>query len=103
MEEFSVPYTAYEAERARASAEKEKILAHADAATKRANVLCIILIVALILCNIGWIVGVKLFIKDFLENYEIVIDESGEDISADGNSRINYIGRDGDINNGGES
>lgn len=96
-ETFNVPFTVYEAAMVRAEKEKETVLKHTAKETTRAHILCIILIAVLLLCNIGWIIGLRLFINDFFENYEIVVEEGGISIEGD---NANYIGNDGDIYNG---
>lgn len=79
----SVSWQAYEAERARAEIAQWRLAIVLGG-------IIVLLLVALVWTNLAWLNAWQQY--DF-ESYEI---------SADGdNSNANYIGRDGDINNGG--
>lgn len=81
MEEnkMTVPYVAY-----------ESVLDRADRRDKRNMIIIILLIVLLVISNLVWIVVWNQY--DYLDDYSVEVD-SGE-------GDINYIGNDGDINNG---
>lgn len=57
------------------------------------NIIIIILIVLLVVTNAMWLVAWNQY--DYVDDYSV-------DMQADGDSNANYIGNNGDINNGSE-
>jgi len=80
-EMVSIPYAVYEAQQERN-----------DRSNKRLWVLAIILIIALLASNIGWLV--------YESQFETVVDESDTVISLDQEATGDayFVGRDGNIN-----
>lgn len=78
MNEDKVPYIAYESTQARL-----------ERMNRRVWILCIILIIALIGTNAGWI-----YYESQFQYYETEVTQNNED------GYNNYIGNDGDITNG---
>ena len=58
------------------------------------NIIIIILIVLLVVTNAMWLIA--------WNQYDYVEEDYQVEMQADGDSNANYIGNDGDINNGGE-
>lgn len=59
------------------------------------NIIIILLIVLLVLTNFIWLIA--------WNNYDYVSDDYSVEMEADGNSNANYIGHNGEINNGGKN
>lgn len=68
----------------------EGAMARAERHAKRLFIALICAIIAIIGCNVAWLV--------FISQYEI--ESYAVDISSDGGGNANYIGNDGDIING---
>ncbi len=83
MEEknMTVPYIAFEATADRA-----------ERRDKRNAAIITILVVLLVITNLAWIIAWNQY--DYIDGYEAV------DVSTEGNGNANYIGNDGEINNG---
>jgi hypothetical protein len=92
MDDKNISYFAY-----------ESALFHANKANKRMFVICIILAVALIFSNLGWIIYERQFetVEETTKEYvEVEQDSKDGNNSYIGRDNNNYIGRDGEINNG---
>ena len=70
----------------------ERMQAKDERNDKSRNVIIILLIVLLVLTNAMWLIA--------WNQYDYVTDDYSIDLQAEGNSNANYIGHNGDINNG---
>lgn len=90
LEVKSVPFGAY----------KEMIL-HFDRVSKRLWIAIVVLILALVACNVAWIYA---WLQYDYESSETTTTETTSTVTVDGKDGIaNYIGNDGDIVNGEDS
>lgn len=73
----------------------ERMQAKDERNDKWRNFIIILLIVLLVATNVIWLIA--------WNSYEYVTDDYSVDMQAEGNGHANYIGHNGDINNGSEN